>query len=580
MFIILGHISKKSILLQRIQSINMNRFLLIGLLSFVWFSCETNNSQKHTQKNVAQILENAEEAILSHQGIETDSMMELRMDYYHKAKTLNDSVHMYRSHFYLGDFYQSRGIYKDAMSEYEKALKHISDDVDSARYIQTKVAIATTEIELGNKYKAGHILLEAYEVAERNNRTMQLINVNGNMGILNLELHNYEDAKKSFKEAIQTIEQQQLIEKDSVNYVENYINYHMFLAKAYQAERSLDSAMLYIDKGIIIADYFKDIEGKAYLYELKGKTATAQKKFLEAYQNLTSSKEIFKNLENEKQISKITYLLANYHFQKGEHAKALSLLNNLETRYEAGQLLITDYYESLVLKADVYKNTKQFEKESIYRQRSSDVNDSILANENKETVIQTATQYEIEKIKNKYETQQQKDEKRFYIFLTIALSIIGFIGVLLYKQLHKKKVVPLEDESPQIETKKEKKESQNTIKSDKTVEEILQKLKNLEAQEFYLNPKYNLYATAKKIDTNTTYLSSILNTHKKMTFTEYLNNLRIQYTLDRLKTDKKFSMYTIKAIAKEVGYKSHGSFSRAFKAKTGENPSTYLKKIR
>ena len=149
------------------------------------------------------------------------------------------------------------------------------------------------------------------------------------------------------------------------------------------------------------------------------------------------------------------------------------------------------------------------------------------------------------------------------------------IGFLLYKQFLKKKVevIPEEKSIP-------KKEPQNTIKSDKTVDEILQKLKNLEAQEFYLNPKYNLYATAKKIDTNTTYLSSILNTHEKMTFTEYLNNLRIQYTLNRLENDKKFRLYTIKAIAKEVGYKSHGSFSRAFKAKTGENPSTYLKKIR
>ena len=125
-----------------------------------------------------------------------------------------------------------------------------------------------------------------------------------------------------------------------------------------------------------------------------------------------------------------------------------------------------------------------------------------------------------------------------------------------------------------------KKEPQNSIKSDKTVDEILQKLKNLEAQEFYLNPKYNLYATAKKIDTNTTYLSRLLNTHKKMTFTQYLNTLRIEYTLERLEKDNKFRMYTIKAIAKEVGYKSHGSFSRAFKAKTGENPSTYIKKMK
>ncbi|WP_298516483.1 helix-turn-helix domain-containing protein [uncultured Kordia sp.] len=560
----------------------MNRFFHCCLLFILIYACADTSSSSSTNNNVKIILEEAEEALLNYQGIETDTMMQLRMEYFHKATTFNDSVHTYRAHFYLGAFYQSRGIYKEAMTEYDNALQNISDDADSARYVQTKLAIATTEIELGNKYKAGEILLDAYEVAQRNKRTMQLIHINGNMGILSLDLNNFQEAKESFTEAITTIEEKDLIAKDSINYVEDYINYHMFLAKAYQAEKLLDSAMLYIDKGIIIADYYKDIEGKAYLFELKGKTKTAQGIFPEAYANLTESKEIFTQLKNDKQISKIMYLLADYHFQKGETEAALNLLSELEIRYTKNQLLETDYYDVLVLKANVHKNRKDFEQESVYRQKSAEVNTNILAKENKATVFQTATQYEIEKIKNQFEAQHQKDEKRFYIFLSVAIVVIAVFGFLLYKQFKKKKnPVILEETAQEVVTvKKEKTSSQTAIKSDKTVDDILQKLKNLEAQEFYLNPKYNLYATAKKIDTNTTYLSTILNTHKKMTFTEYLNNLRIQYTLNRLEEDKKFRMYTIKAIAKEVGYKSHGSFSRAFKAKTGENPSTYLKKIR
>ncbi|MBC8756357.1 helix-turn-helix domain-containing protein [Kordia sp. YSTF-M3] len=553
----------------------MNRFLLICLFSFLVYSCTNTTSQEYTITDITKILDKAEEDLLAYQGIETDSMMKLHMEYFHKAKTFNDSVHLYRAHYYLGEFYQSKGIYKDAMSEYEKALQNISDDADSARYIQTKIAIATTEIELGNKYKAGNILLHIYEVAHRNKRTRQLLNINGNMEILGLELKNYSEAKETFKEAIATIEEEKLIENDATNYVEDYINYHMFLAKAYQAEKELDSALLYIDKGINIADYYNDIEGTAYLFELKGKAYTAKKLFPEAYENLIKAKDIFETLENNKQVSKIIYLLADYHVQKEEYSEALAFLEQMETRYKEKKVLITDYYDVLVLKAAVYKSTKQFEKESIYRQKSADINDSILADGNEETVIQTTTKYEIEKIKNKYEAQHQKDKKRFYIFLSIAIVVVGVFGFLLYRQFNKKRAEVISKLKGA-----DKKEPQNAVKSDKTVDEILQKLKNLEAQEFYLNPKYNLYATAKKIDTNTTYLSSILNSHKKMTFTEYLNNLRIQYTLARLENDKKFRMYTIKAIAKEVGYKSHGSFSRAFKAKTGENPSTYLKKVR
>ena len=562
----------------------MNRFLLITIFSCWLCSCVQTTSSSQDRSEVAKILDKAEQAILNHQSMDADSLMELRMDYYHKATIFNDSIHQYRSHFYLADFYQSRGLYKEAMSEYDEALQHISNDRDSARYVQTQVAIATAEIELGNKYKAGDLLLNAYTIAERNELTRQLINVNGNMGVLSLSLENYSEAKKSFQEAISTIEEKKLIEKDSVDYVEDYINYHMFLAKAYQAEQQSDSALLYIDRGIVIADHFSDIEGKAYLFELEGKTKTVQGSFTEAQESLQKAQIIFEELGNEKQVSKIMYLIANNYFHKGESNEALTLLDTLETRYAQQQMLLTDFYESLRLKAEIYKSSKQFENESIYRQKAADVNDSLLSKGSKETIVQTAAQYEIEKIKNKYEALHQKESKRFYLILSIVIVLIFLFGIVMYRQFRKKETnVPAAETSTEVTEKveeKPKKEIQHTIKSDKTVDEILQKLENLEAQEFYLNPKYNLYATAKKIDTNTTYLSSILNTHKKMTFTEYLNNLRIQYTLDRLQRDNKFRMYTIKAIAKEVGYKSHGSFSRAFKAKTGENPSTYLKKIR
>ncbi|WP_046745328.1 helix-turn-helix domain-containing protein [Kordia zhangzhouensis] len=561
----------------------MNRFLLIFLLSFLWYSCQQDTQSSQSNTEVKKILEQAEQAILNHQSMDTDTLMELRMDYYHKAKIFNDSIHQYRSHFYLADFYQSRGIYNEAMSEYEKALQHRSDDTDSARYVQTQVAIATAEIELGNKYKAADILLNAYSIAERNKLTRQLININGNMGVLSLSLNSYGEAKKSFHDAITTIEKEKLIEKDSVDYVEDYINYHMFLAKAYQAEKRSDSAMLYIDRGIVIANHFKDIEGKAYLFELKGKTQIAQGLYAKSYESLQKAQTIFKDFNNDKQVSKIMYLIADYHFKNDEPTEAIKTLDSLETRYNQQQMLLTDFYEALVLKADVYKSIKEFEKESFFRQRAKDFNDSLLASNHEDIVLQTAAQYEIEKIKNKYAALHEKDTNRLYLFLGFAVVAFGVFAFILYRQFSKKKMTISEKVIEQVATEeiaKPQKEIQHTIKSDKTVDELLQKLANLEAQEFYLNPKYNLYATAKKIDTNTTYLSSILNSHKKMTFTEYLNNLRIQYTLDRLEKDKKFRMYTIKAIAKEVGYKSHGSFSRAFKAKTGENPSTYLKKIR
>ena len=84
---------------------------------------------------------------------------------------------------------------------------------------------------------------------------------------------------------------------------------------------------------------------------------------------------------------------------------------------------------------------------------------------------------------------------------------------------------------------------------------------------------------AKKVKTNTTYLSKIISTYKQKKFFEYINELRIEYVLKRLKEDSKFRNYSIKHIAEEIGYKSTNSFTKYFKAHTKLYPSYYIKNL-
>ncbi len=84
---------------------------------------------------------------------------------------------------------------------------------------------------------------------------------------------------------------------------------------------------------------------------------------------------------------------------------------------------------------------------------------------------------------------------------------------------------------------------------------------------------------SKKVKTNTTYLSKIIKTHKAASFNDYINDLRIEYALKRIKNDKKFRSFSVKSIALEIGYKTDNSFTKHFKSKTGLNPSYYIKKI-
>ncbi|MBQ0733883.1 helix-turn-helix domain-containing protein [Aquimarina celericrescens] len=84
---------------------------------------------------------------------------------------------------------------------------------------------------------------------------------------------------------------------------------------------------------------------------------------------------------------------------------------------------------------------------------------------------------------------------------------------------------------------------------------------------------------SKKLKTNSSYFSKIINIYKGKNFTNYINDLRVDYSIEKLQNDKKFRLYSIEAISREVGFGSTQSFSRAFTKKTGLTVSYFIKNI-
>lgn len=111
------------------------------------------------------------------------------------------------------------------------------------------------------------------------------------------------------------------------------------------------------------------------------------------------------------------------------------------------------------------------------------------------------------------------------------------------------------------------------------IEEILSKLINFENKNKFLSQNISLNELSKSFKTNSTYLSKVINLKKDKNFSQYINDLRVDYSVIKLKDDPKFRKYTIKAIANESGFKNAESFSKAFYKKFGLYPSYYLKKL-
>lgn len=82
---------------------------------------------------------------------------------------------------------------------------------------------------------------------------------------------------------------------------------------------------------------------------------------------------------------------------------------------------------------------------------------------------------------------------------------------------------------------------------------------------------------AGELNTNTKYLSYVINQHKSADFKTYINRLRINYIVDKLINDEKYRQYKISILADECGFSSHSKFAAVFKAVTDYSPSAYIK---
>lgn len=95
----------------------------------------------------------------------------------------------------------------------------------------------------------------------------------------------------------------------------------------------------------------------------------------------------------------------------------------------------------------------------------------------------------------------------------------------------------------------------------------------------FLDSNFSIQHFAKSLNTNTSYLSYIINKKYNKSFKEYLTQLRIAYLIDKLQKDKEYKKYTIKSLAEEIGYTNASAFTRAFKKYKGVTPSNFIKEL-
>lgn len=366
-------------------------------------------------------------------------------------------------------------------------------------------------------------------------------------------------------------------------------------------QQNYTEARFQLEKGLLNFAISKDEEGKNNLWKSSAKfqqiddQKTASRSlqliysklgdFYLAKNELDSAKHYFnQNLKLSGQFPAFKDLelrakngLSSYYLQKKRTDSALYFVSGLAK--------VLPKVKNLLLKKDVYRNLAQvhysandLENYKIFNEQYLKLNDSIYEL-NQDTRVLLANEADSLDVEN-----HDSNQSLLWVLIILGVALAGLALAYANHIKVKKEYAQFQkimqnlnetDNLKSIEIQEVNPDNLYII-SEKTEQIILDKLKKFEEGEKYINPKVSLQFLAKNLDTNTKYLSEIINKKKGQNFNNYINDLRIHYIIRKLKSEPKYQNYKVSSLAEECGFNSRNTFTLAFKNTLGISPTNFI----
>ncbi|HIB8182167.1 helix-turn-helix domain-containing protein [Elizabethkingia anophelis] len=448
--------------------------------------------------------------------------------------------------------------------------------------------------------------LSALEYAKKSEDKKSVVLIKNAIGDIKYTTNDYEEALNIFRQNYDYIKTK---EKQDPN---NYLSILFSLTNTYNATKKYDSAYMYGNIGkskCLLYDkkyYFKMFDLSVHISEYYlgnyNKSITGLKNNIEFFK---------KNSINNLQISYM-YLSMNYKIlnDKDRYLYYFNKLDSLQKVTNHTDKILIELYEKSL---NYYKEIGNKDEQLYLVNRLIDLN---------KTIYESKYNFSKE-IHQKYDTPELIEEKEklisdlkvrntllywwlggglLLLFLFIYLYSINRKKMKLYK-LHAQKLINIrKDDQNILKSTIIESENQLPITIDKpsfqkpeqnidsiesktqiptsVKQAIIIKLQNFENEKKFTAQNITLYSLARDFETNRDYLSKMINELKEKNFSQYLNELRINFAIEELKDNRKLRLKTIAAIASDMGFSNAESFTRAFKYVTGTLPSYYIKALR
>lgn len=334
--------------------------------------------------------------------------------------------------------------------------------------------------------------------------------------------------------------------------------------------------------------YFKlisDEVNKNYFFatneELFGRTCIGLKEWDEALSHYNSAIERLKKVtQQDAMINGFVYSgLGRVYLEKKAYQQAFENLQKAEQ--------IVEQSDHLELKIEVYKTLSE------YYKQADDYGNYSIYNDKYIDAFQLNEKNKKQSIDSFVNSIQLRDKSLSYnrnVFIAISISLFVFIILTLIWHRRSKKRdferfklimnrirdgLKTDASLTEVPEKTESKDKKRLM-SEVVEVKLLSDLDEFEKSEKYTDKQISLPILAGILNTNTKYLSHVLNTHKNKDFNTYINELRVKYIIEEIEKNEAFKNYKISYLAEKAGFSSHSKFSAIFKSVTGFSPSTFL----
>lgn len=327
---------------------------------------------------------------------------------------------------------------------------------------------------------------------------------------------------------------------------------------------------------------------RAYLFKCLGISKFRKKEFGKAIENISLALPELKKIDDFTWVSVSYFYLGKSYERMNKEKLAIHYFTKVDSIFEKQRFIIPELrgnYESLINRYHVIKDP---EKELYYTKQ-------LLKADN---ILNKDFQYLSDKIHKEYDTKallekqsQLENKNSLGLVSLIGASILIFvlIVIIIYKKKKEKEIQRkyVELEKRIVDQEKLSLESiviSDIVKENKliapiaVINDILKKLDNFEKKRGFIKKGITQQELAKNFNTNTTYLSHVINDIKGKNFNTYLNELRILYITQELYHNPKLLDYTIEGLAEQCGISSRQNFSDFFTEMNGIRPVDFIRK--